>query len=264
MIRRRLLMQKPVEKDDGWNYIMCKLNVTTTTARTTCISTSFTGSVQVSHITFNEPDTKPQYPFDTGFQFTWVGERVMYIHFKEGVTNLNSLFANVTAVTYIDLNMLDTRYVRDMGGMCMGCTNLVQCLMSECRADSLTSTVNMFNSCSALKWADFGSYITGNFKPKLINDARNMFNYCRAITTINLSMFDFSNCTMFGVMFGNCYALTEVYMNSPIRDDATISTNMFTNSSAANAKLYYNGKKHDYSKIKAVLPSNWTLTNYNY
>lgn len=264
MIRRRLLMQKPVEKNDGWNYIMCKLNVTTTTARTTCISTSFTGSAQVSHITFNEPDTKPQYPYDTGFQFTWVGERVMYIHFKEGVTNLNSLFANVTAVTYIDMNMLDTRYVRDMGGMCMGCTNLVQCLMSECRADSLISTVNMFNSCSALKWTDFGSYITGNFKPKLISDARNMFNYCRAITTINLSMFDFSNCTQFGVMFGNCYALTEVYMNSPIRDDATIPANMFVNSSAANAKLYYNGKKHDYSKIKAVLPSNWTLTNYNY
>ena len=264
MLGRRLLMQKTTEKDDGWNYIMCKLNITTTASRTTCISTSFTGSAQISHITFNAPDTNPQYPFDTGFQFTWVGERTMYIHFKPNVTNLNSLFANVTAVTYIDLNMLDTRYVKDMGGMCMGCSNLVQCLMSECRADSLTSTVNMFNSCSVLKWADFGSYITGNFKPKKLTDIRNMFNYCRAITTINMSMFDLSECTQFGVLFGNCYALVEIYMNTPINPNATIATNMFLNSSAANAKLYYNYKLHDYSKIAAVLPSNWSLANYNY
>lgn len=252
------------EKDDGWNYIMCKLNVTTTSSRITCISTSFTGSSQIDYITFNEANNPTKYAFDTGFQFTWTGERVMYIHFKEGVTNLNSLFANVTAVTYIDMNMLDTRYVTDMGGMCMGCTNLVQCLMSECRADSLTTTVNMFNSCSVLKYVDFGSYITGNFKPTKITDVRNMFNWCRAITTINLSMFDLSNCTQFGVMFGNCYALVEIFMNTSINANATIPTNMFMNSSAANAKLYYNYKKHDYSKIQAVMPSNWSLANYNY
>lgn len=263
MLGRRLLMQS-AEKDDGWNYIMCKLNVTTTSARTTCISTSFTGSEQIDYITFNDLDTKPQYPFDTGFQFTWAGERVMYIHFKEGVTNLNSLFANVTAVTYIDMNMLDTRNVRDMGGMCMGCANLAQFLMSECRADNLTSTVNMFNSCSKLKYADFGSYINGNFKPKKLTDVRNMFNYCRAITTINISMFDLSNCTQFGVIFGNCFALVEIFMNTSINPNATIPANMFVNSSAANAKLYYNAKKHDYSKIQAVLPSNWSLANYNY
>ena len=89
--------------DDGWNYIMVKLNVTTTASRITCISTSFTGSSQIDYITFNSPDQSTHYPFDTGFQFTWVGERVMYIHFKKNVTTLDSLFANVTAVTYIDL-----------------------------------------------------------------------------------------------------------------------------------------------------------------
>lgn len=262
MRRRRLMTRK--EYDDGWNYIMVKLNVTSTTTRTTCISTSFTGSSQIDYITFNAPDTLPQYPFDTGFQFTWVGERVMYIHFKEGVTNLNSLFANVTAVTYIDMNMLDTRNVRDMGGMCMGCANLVQFLMSECRADNLTTTVNMFNSCSKLKYVDFGSYITGNFKPKKLTDVRNMFNYCRAITTINLSMFDLSNCTLYGSIFAHCFALVEIYMNTQINANATIATYMFDQSSAANAKLYYNASKHDYSKIKAIMPSNWSLVSYNY
>ena len=91
-----------------------------------------------------------------------------------------------------------------------------------------------------------------------------MFNYCRAITTINLCMFDLSNCTQFGVMFGNCFALVEIFMNTSINPNATIPANMFVNSSATNAKLYYNAKKHDYSKIQAVLPSNWTLIPYNY
>ena len=80
-MRRRLLLQGQQE-EDKWNYIMCKLNVTTTSARTICISESFIGSEQIDYITFNDLDTKPQYPFDTGFQFTWAGERVMYIHLQ--------------------------------------------------------------------------------------------------------------------------------------------------------------------------------------
>lgn len=262
MRRRRLMTRK--EYDDGWNYIMVKLNVTSTTTRTTCISTSFKGSSQIDYITFNEPNNPTKYPFDTGFQFTWTGERIMYIHFKPNVTSLAYLFADVSSVTYIDMNTLDTRYVTTMSGMCTNCPNLVQCLMSNCRADNLHYMINTFNSCSMLKYVDFGSYITGRFKPKKLVDIRNMFNWCRTITTINMSMFDLSECTQFGVMFGNCFALVEIFMNTSINPNATIPANMFVNSSAANAKLYYNYKKHDYSKIQAVLPSNWTLTNYNY
>ena len=32
----------------------------------------------------------------------------MYIHFKKNVTSLEHLFANITSVTYVDLNELDT------------------------------------------------------------------------------------------------------------------------------------------------------------
>lgn len=262
MERRRIIMQN--NTDDGWNYIMVKLNITTTASRTTCISTSFTGSSQIDYITFNSPDHATHYPFDTGFQFTWVGERIMYIHFKKNVTTLESLFANVTAVTYIDLNKLETSKVTSMSGMCMGCTNLVQCLMSECRADNLLTMVNTFNSCSVLKYTDFGSYITGKFKPKKLTDIRNMYNWCRAITTINMSMFDLSNVTQYNAVWAHCFALVELYLNTAFNSNADITANMFDQSSASNAKLYYNQSKHDYSKIKAILPSNWSLINYNY
>lgn len=263
MNRRRYLMSSS-EGDDGWNYIMVKLNITTTTARTTCISTSFTGSSQIDYITFNEPDHTTHYPFDTGFQFTWVGERIMYIHFKENVTNLESLFANVTVITYIDMNKLDTINVTSMSGMCMGCTNLVQCLMSECRADNLLYMINTFNSCTVLKYTDFGSYITGRFKPKKLVDIRNMYNWCRAITSINMSMFDLSNVTQYNACWAHCFALVELYLNTAINTNATLTTALFDQSTASGAKLYYNQSKHDYSKIKAVIPSNWSLINYNY
>ena len=74
------------------NYIMVKLNVTTITSRTQVISTNFTGSDQIDYINFNDLYNSTHYPFDTGFQFTWTGERIMYIHFKGKPTNLASLF----------------------------------------------------------------------------------------------------------------------------------------------------------------------------
>lgn len=257
MLRRRLF------RHDKWNYIMCKLNVTTTTARTNVISTSFAGSDQIDHITFNSPDGTVKYAFDTGFQFTYTGERIMYIHFKKNVTSLEHLFANITSVTYVDLNELDTSKVTTMTGMCMGCTNLVQCLMSKCRADSLLYMINTFNSCTVLKFVDFGSYVTGQFKPKNLVDIRNMFNWCHTITSINMSMFNLSNVTLYGACWAHCSALVELYLNSPLNSNAQITTYLFEQSTASGAKLYYNSS-HDYTKIRNVIGSNWTLVAYNY
>ena len=250
-------------KEDKWNYIFVKLNVTSTSERTNVISESFTGSDQIDYITFNEPDNASQYDFNTSYQFTWTGERYMYIHFKGQPTNLSDIFNGITAATYIDLNELDTSKVTSMSGMCAGCTNLVQCLMSECSADSLTQMVNTFNSCTNLKWADFGSYITGRFKPKKLTDIRNMFNWCRNITTINMSMFDLSTVTLFGYTWGNCYALTELYLSTGFNSSATMTTNMFVNSTASGAKIYYN-KKYDISRLTNVIGTNWSMTPYDY
>lgn len=257
---RRRLLQTPKNK---YNYIKIKINVTSTTAKTQIISSDFSGSNQIDHITFNTPDQTTKYEFSTTFQFTWAGERIGYIHFKEGVTSLEYLFSNITCITEVDLNELDTSKVTSMSSMCAGCTSLIQCLMSECRADSLLTMVNTFNSCSVLKWTDFGSYIHGKFKPKKLTDIRNMYNWCRSITTINMSMFDFSSVLLWGYTWGNCFALTEIYISSPINPNATYSTNMFINSTASGAKIFYN-PDHDYSKIIAVKGSNWTMVPYNY
>lgn len=259
-MRRRTLMQ--AKEEDKWNYIMCKLNITTTTARTNVISTAFTQSDQIDYITFNERDSSARYDFDTSYQFTWAGERIMYIHFKQNTTTLANLFANITCVTYIDMNELDTNNVTSMNGMCMACTNLIQCLLSNCSAASLISTVNMFNSCTNLKYVDFGSYITGNFKPRKITDMRNMFNWCHNITSINMSMFDMSTVLQFGLLWGNCTSLTEIYISTGFNTNATITTSIFSNLTTSGI-IYYN-TNYNVDRLTNVMPSGWTLIPYNY
>jgi hypothetical protein len=77
-------------------------------------------------------------------------------------------------------------------------------------------------------------------------------------------MFDLSNVTQYNACWANCFALVELYLNTPINPNADITTNMFDSSTASGAKLYYNQNKHDYSRLQAIIPSNWSLINYNY
>lgn len=239
---------------------MVKLNVTTTTSRTRVISTNFTGSDQIDYINFNDPWNATHYPFDTGFQFTWTGERIMYIHFKGKPTNLASLFQDISAITYIDMNELDTSMVTSMNEMCINCPNLIQFLMSNCKADNLVSMINMFNSCTNLNYVDFNSH--GRFKPRKLTDIRNMFNWCRYITSINMSMFDLSTVDLFGYTWGNCKALTELYLNTGFKSGATMTTNMFANVTSS-GKIYYNSK-YDVTQLANIIPSTWQLVPYNY
>lgn len=249
---------------DTDNYIKITFNVTSTTTQTRIVSSDFSGGDQIAYVTFNTPHALTKYDYSPTYQFTYTGTRIGYLHFKEGATSLESLFANITILTEIDLNHLDTSEVTSMSGMCMGCTNVVQILMSECRADNLTSMVNTFNSCTSLKYIDFGSYISGRFKPTAkLTDIRNLFNWCKVITSINMSMFDCSGVTLWGYTWGNCYALKELYLNTALNASGTYTTNMFVNSTASGAKLYYNSN-HSFTKIANVLGSNWTLTPYNY
>lgn len=241
---------------------MIKFNVTSTSEKTQIISSDFTGSNQIDYITFNTPDNSDKYAFATSYTFTIAGERIGYIHFKPNCTSLINLFSRVTALTYVDLNNLDTRAVTSMTGMCTGATELIQCLMSNCRADSLKSMINMFNSCNNLKYVDFGSYISGNFKPRKLTDIRNMFNYCTSITSINMSMFDLSTVSLFGYTWGNCTSLVELYISTGFSSDATMTSTMFANNTKY-GKLYYNSA-YNISKLTALIPSTWQAVGYNY
>lgn len=261
MNNRRLMTQK------RYNFIMIKFNVTSTTSKTQIISSNFKGLSQIDYITFqswHEKDTPIHYAPSLTFQFTWTGERIGYLHFKDNVTNLSSLFANIGIITYIDMNNLDTSKVTNMNEMCMACSTLKEIHMNKCSAENLTSMVNLFNSCSVLTNVNFGYYNNSLFRPtSKLTDIRNMFNWCEAITSINMSSFDLSGVTLWGYTWGNCKNLTSLYICSAINPNGTYTTNMFNGSTASGAKLYYNNN-YDMSKISAVKGSNWTMTPYNF
>ena len=106
-------------------------------------------------------------------------------------------------------------------------------------------------------------YQTSSLRLENLTDIRNIFNYASSLTTLDLRNIDFSNVLQWGYTFANCPKLTAIYMNSPINSAATYTTNMFLNSSASGARLYYNSK-YNYSYINNVKRSNWTLTPYNF
>ena len=58
-------------------------------------------------------------------------------------------------------------------------------------------------------------------------------------------------------------ALEEIYISSGFSSSATMTTNMFVNSNASGAKIYYN-KNYDVSRLTNVMGSNWSLIPYNY
>ena len=151
-----------------------------------------------------------------------------------------------------------------MTGMCLGCTTLKEIHMNKCSAENLTSMINMFNSCSNLSTVDFGNYKDSLFRPtSKLKDIRNLFNWCRSLTSIDMSMFDLSGVTLWGFTWGNCLSLTSLYICSALNPNGTYTTNMFANSTAYGAKIYYN-TRYDMSKISSVKGSNWTMIPYNY
>lgn len=245
-------------------YIMAKYSISSTSSNVTCISTSYNQTTAIDYITFDSPNNPTHHNFSTAYKFSTTGEHVIYIHFNNTLTDLTNLFQNISAVTSINFNNLDITKVTSMTGMCFNCPNLVSVYMSECKPNNLTSMINTFNSCGKLATLDFGTYNSGNFKPQNITTILNCFNYCTAIKTIDMSSFNLSNITSYGQEWAHCYALTKLYLNTAINSNASITTNLFLDSSASGAKLYCNTSKYDYSKIKAVLPSNWALSNYSF
>ncbi len=89
------------------------------------------------------------------------------------------MFRGCKALTTLDISSLDTRGVTDM--------------------------TSMFENCSALETLIVGE----NFSTGAVTSTASMFNYCKAIKSIDpvLRKFDTSNVTDMQKMFSDCYAL---------------------------------------------------------
>ena len=84
----------------------------------------------------------------------------------------------------------------------------------------------MFYNCFAL--TSFTSGLS-NFNTSVVTSMTNMFNGCRALTTLDISNFDLSACTTVNSMFYNCKELVEIDAgrNNWNNKTYTNDTNMF-------------------------------------
>ena len=83
-------------------------------------------------------------------------------------------------------------------------TNLI---FKDVDTSNVTDMSNMFNYCNALTSLDLSGWNTSN-----VNNMRNMFSGCGALTSLDLSGWDTSNVTDMNSMFGGCGALKTIRM----------------------------------------------------
>ena len=87
---------------------------------------------------------------------------------------------------------------------------------------NVTDMRHMFDYCKALTSLDVSKFDTSK-----VTDMRYMFNSCEALTSLDVSKFDTSNVTNMGSMFSYCDALTSLDVSSFDTSNVTDMSNMF-------------------------------------
>ena len=101
-------------------------------------------------------------------------------------------------------------------------TDYIQELISLC--ENVTSTKNMFYSCSTLETIDLSNFDTSN-----VTDMQNMFTSCSNLKSINLSNFNTKKVTNAQQMFYGCSQLETLDLSS-FEFDSVSNINYFASS----------------------------------
>ena len=139
----------------------------------------------------NIPDTLEDYPI----KIVW----------NSGITNLYSMFLNLTNLLEVDFSKFDTSSVISMDYMFMGCLALTSIKLESLNTPSLTKMRMMFYDCASLTVLDLSSFNT-----ELVTDMQNLFRGCNILESINMANFDTSNLELMGGMFYDNYNLKSL------------------------------------------------------
>lgn len=155
-------------------------------------------------------------------------------HFNTSkVTNMGYMFSSCNNTTeIIGIENFDTGNVTNMGGVFYGCNSLESLNVSRWNTGKVERMIDLFGGCSKLTSLDLRGWDTssvtttsGMFRYcsaleeilgiENLNLANNtyftyMFNYCEALTSLDLSRWDTSSGLAFNNMFDNCTALTSL------------------------------------------------------
>ena len=148
-------------------------------------------------------------------------EIVETMRFPSKTTNCNLYSLNGVN---IPLKLIQNEY---LGNDAIGTNIMENCVYADLRKFLNTYNIAfMFNSAKNLKWLDIS-----NFNTYIVNDFRQLFGYCGALTSLNLSSFNTSKATNIGAMFSNCSGLTSLDLSNFKTSQVTKMDYTFSNCS---------------------------------
>ncbi|HBA69448.1 MAG TPA: hypothetical protein DCZ40_08845 [Lachnospiraceae bacterium] len=142
----------------------------------------------------------------------------------ENVETMNAMFG-ASGLESLDISRWNTKKVKNIGGLCNGCTNLEYVNMNNLDLSSATTLANMFYKCSSLKNVDLentklntGAYINMGY----------MFDGCSSLELLDLTSWDTGKVTNMQQMFYLCSSLKTIYADQNLWSTKTANTtNMF-------------------------------------
>ena len=138
------------------------------------------------------------------------------------VTNMNSMFYDMSNLTMLDLSSFNTSKVTDMSGMFAGLLNLTTLNVSHFDTSNVTNMGAMFSFMSNLTTLDLSNFDTSN-----VTDMSWMFYGMSSLTTLDLSNFDTSQVTDMGYMFSYMSNLTTLDLSNFDTSNVTDMSWMF-------------------------------------
>lgn len=155
--------------------------------------------------------------------------------------NCDNLFLGMSALTTVDTEICDTRFVTSMHGMFQNCGNLTYVDVSDWDMSNVTSISQMFYHCAKIDNLDVSNWDTSS-----VTNMSQMFNGCSSLSYLDTSNWDMSNVTgSFSYMFTNCKKLTAVDVDGWVTKDTRSISFMFLGC----------------SKLETIDVSNWDTSN---
>ena len=138
------------------------------------------------------------------------------------VTNMRSMFLDMSNLTILNLSSFDTSKVTNMSYMFYGMSNLATLNLSNFDTSKVTDMEGMFSYIYNLTTLDLSNFYTSK-----VTNMKAMFSYMSELTTLNLSNFDTSKVTNMSSMFFNTPNLTTLNLSSFNTSEVTNMGSMF-------------------------------------
>ena len=134
------------------------------------------------------------------------------------------LFQEMSSLTTVNFQNVNTSNVIDMGYLFYGCSSLRSLDLSSFNTNNVTIMQYMFASCTSL----ISLNITG-FNTSKVTNMESMFIKCKSLTSLGLSSFNTSNVLSMTYMFWDCTSLTSLDLSNFNTSNVLSMTYMFLN-----------------------------------